>query len=387
MIPIRTKKVFLDNAATSYPKPTTVLKAINHYLSEVGASPGRGGYNLSLDAGRIVFETREAVRALFNAPAAEQVIFTLNVTHALNMALQGLLKPGDHVITTSMEHNSVIRPLRALEKKRSLKITIVPCHRDGSLDPKLIATALRPSTRLIIFTHASNVSGTLMPVAAIAAIARKAGVLIAVDSAQTAGVVPLDFQGQQLDVLAFTGHKSLYGPPGTGGLVISSRVAEQMEPLLYGGTGSKSELEYQPDFLPDKFEAGTINTLGLTGLLAGINFVAATGCKQIAAHERHLTQVFLNGLEKLPRIKLHGPATLKNRVATVSITVPGQDLATLAYRLDMEYGIMVRSGLHCAPLAHKTLGTFPEGTLRFSFGYFNTEHDVLCSLNALKNIT
>ncbi|HKM39049.1 MAG TPA: aminotransferase class V-fold PLP-dependent enzyme, partial [bacterium] len=260
MIPIRTKKVFLDNAATSYPKPTTVLKAINHYLSEVGASPGRGGYNLSLNAGRIVFETREAVRALFNAPAAEQVIFTLNVTHALNMALQGLLKPGDHVITTSMEHNSVIRPLRALEKKRSLKITIVPCHRDGSLDPKLIATALRPSTRLIIFTHASNVSGTLMPVAAIAAIARKAGVLIAVDSAQTAGVVPLDFQGQQLDVLAFTGHKSLYGPPGTGGLVISSRVAEQMEPLLYGGTGSKSELQYQPDFLPDKFEAGTINT-------------------------------------------------------------------------------------------------------------------------------
>jgi cysteine desulfurase/selenocysteine lyase len=300
MIPIRTKKVFLDNAATSYPKPTTVLKAINHYLSEVGASPGRGGYNLSLDAGRIVFETREAVRALFNAPAAEQVIFTLNVTHALNMALQGLLKPGDHVITTSMEHNSVIRPLRALEKKRSLKITIVPCHRDGSLDPKLIATALRPSTRLIIFTHASNVSGTLMPVAAIAAIARKAGVLIAVDSAQTAGVVPLDFQGQQLDVLAFTGHKSLYGPPGTGGLVISSRAAEQMEPLVYGGTGSKSELEYQPDFLPDKFEAGTINTLGLAGLLAGINFVAATGSKQIAAHERHLTQVFLNGLEKLP---------------------------------------------------------------------------------------
>lgn len=381
------RKVFLDNAATSNPKPETVRQAMMDYLCNVGASPGRGGYNLSLEAGRIVLQAREAIHNLFNAPSEDHIIFTPNVTYALNLALQGLLRPFDHVITTGMEHNSVIRPLRALEQKRQVEVTVVPCDRQGYLDPQHLKAALKPNTRLIVFTYASNVSGTILPLADIAAIAHEAGVLVVVDSAQTAGVLPLDFQRHNLDILAFTGHKSLYGPPGTGGLVVSPQVAEEMEPLVFGGTGSKSDDEHQPLFLPDKFEAGTANTVGLAGLLAGIEFITATGPQQIAAHERHLAHLFINGLRKMPQLKLHGPTVDQDRVATVSITVPGHDLGSLAYRLDVEYGIMVRSGLHCAPLAHKTLGTFPEGTLRFSFGYFNTEHDVLYSLDALKNLT
>lgn len=384
---MRSRSVFLDNAATSYPKPEIVPQAMLNYLSHVGASPGRGGYNLSLEAGRIVLDAREAVRDLFNAPSEDQVIFTPNITYALNLALQGLLRPSDHVITTGMEHNSVIRPLRALEERRQVEITVVPCDHEGRLDPEHIQAALRPNTRLMVLTHASNVSGTILPLAEIAAMAQKAGVFLLVDTAQTAGVLKIDFQQLHLDGLAFTGHKSLYGPPGTGGLVVSKRMAEEMEPLVYGGTGSKSDDEHQPLFLPDKFEAGTTNTVGIAGLLAGIRFITHTGQQQIAAHERHLAQLFLNGLKKMPQIRIHGPAAGEERVATVSLTVPGQDLGALAYRLDAEYGIMVRSGLHCAPLAHKTLGTFPEGTLRFSFGYFNTEHDVLYSLDALKNLT
>ncbi|NLG87208.1 MAG: aminotransferase class V-fold PLP-dependent enzyme, partial [Firmicutes bacterium] len=254
------RKVFLDNAATSNPKPATVQQAMMDNLAHIGASPGRGGYSLSLEAGRIVLEAREAVCQLVNAPSEDQVIFTPNVTYALNLALQGLLRPFDHVVTTSMEHNSVIRPLRALEEKRQLKITIVPCDSKGRLDPQQIKAALRPNTRLIVLTHASNVSGTVMPLADIAAIARETGVFLLVDTAQTAGVLEIDFQKLNLDALAFTGHKSLYGPPGTGGLVVSKRLAEEMEPLVFGGTGSKSDDEHQPHFLPDKFESGTANT-------------------------------------------------------------------------------------------------------------------------------
>lgn len=381
------RKVFLDNAATSNPKPATVQQAMMDYLAHIGASPGRGGYSLSLEAGRIVLEAREAVCQLVNAPSEDQVIFTPNVTYALNLALQGLLRPFDHVVTTSMEHNSVIRPLRALEEKRQLKITIVPCDSKGRLDPQQIKAALRPNTRLIVLTHASNVSGTVMPLADIAAIAHEAGVFLLVDTAQTAGVLEIDFQKLNLDGLAFTGHKSLYGPPGTGGLVVSKQLAEEMEPLVFGGTGSKSDDEHQPHFLPDKFESGTANTIGIAGLLAGIKFITDTGQHKIAAHEKHLAELFIDGLSNIPQIKLHAPAVGEERVATISITVPGQDLGELAFRLDADFGIMVRSGLHCAPLAHKTLGTFPEGTLRFSFGYFNTEDDVMYALEALDHLT
>lgn len=384
---MKTKHVFLDNAATSNPKPEAVKQAMMDYLCNIGASPGRGGYSLSLEAGGIVFEAREAICNLFNAPSEDQVIFTPNVTYALNLALQGLLKPSDHVITTGMEHNSVIRPLRTLEEKRQVKVTVVPCDSEGRLDPQDIQAALCPNTKLIVFTHASNVSGTVMPLADIAAIAHEAGIFLLVDTAQTAGVLQLDFKQLKLDGLAFTGHKSLYGPPGTGGLVVSKRLAKEMEPLIYGGTGSKSDDEHQPLFLPDKFEAGTTNTVGIAGLLAGIKFITDTGQQQIAAHEKHLAQLFIDGLNDIPQIKLHGPKGEQNRVATVSITVPGQDLGELAYRLDAKYGIMVRSGLHCAPLAHRTLGTFPEGTLRFSFGYFNTEEEVIYSLDALNTLT
>ena len=381
------RMLFLDNAATTFPKPESVAKSMTHYLTHIGASPGRGGYGLSLEAGRLVFDARYALCQLFNVPSEDQIVFTHNITYALNIILHGLLRPEDHVITTSMEHNSVIRPLRALEKQRQLDLTVIGCNKEGFLDPDQVQKAIRPGTRLIVLSHASNVSGTIAPLAEIIGLAHKAGILVVADTAQTAGVLDLDFKQLGLDVLAFTGHKSLYGPTGTGGFVASETAAEEMQPFIFGGTGSKSDEQYHPLFLPDKFEAGTANTVGIAGLKAGVEFVLATGRQEIARHETKLVQLFLEGLSRLPHIKQHGPAPGQERVATVSITIPGQDPADLAHRLDTDYGIMVRTGLHCSPLAHQTLGTFPQGTVRFSFGYFNTTDDVAYALAALERLT
>lgn len=378
--------VYLDNAATSKPKPESVWQAMEDYIRNVGCSPGRGGYACSLEAGRILFDAREKIRTLFNAPSEKQVIFTPNVTYALNFAIKGLLPPGSHVITSSMEHNSVVRPLRFMEKHCGVTLSLAPCDGEGRLDPEAVRRLLKPTTRMIILTHASNVTGTIMPVAEISRIAREAGVLFVLDTAQSAGVLEIDFQALGLDVLAFTGHKSLYGPTGSGGFIVSERAAAQMTPLIQGGTGSKSDLEEQPDFLPDKFEAGTTNTVGIAGLSAGIDFVLATGTEKIRRHEEKLTRLFLAGLQNVPAVRVYGPPTAKERVATVSLTLGDRDPAEVAYRLDSEHGIMVRSGLHCSPLAHRTIGTFPQGTLRFSFGYFNTEEEVVYSLKALQAI-
>ncbi len=380
------KKIYLDNAATSNPKPPSVISAVNNYLQNICSSPGRGGYFLGLEAGRVVFDTRQKLKQLFNAPSEEYVIFTPNVTYALNFALLGVLKPGDHVITTSMEHNSVIRPLRYLEQTRKIALNIIQCNKKGELDPEQIKKAIKPTTKMIIMTHASNVTGGIMPVETLHDLKEYTDAMLVVDAAQTAGVLEIDFKKLDLDFLCFTGHKALYGPPGTGGMVISPRAAKILAPSVHGGTGSRSDVELQPDFMPDKMEAGTPNTAGIAGLNAGLNFILEKGVENIHQHEMQLTRTFVNGLQQIPGISIWGPKDMDKMVSTVSITVEGRDLSELAFSLDADYGIMIRSGLHCSPLGHKTIGTFPEGTLRFSFGYFNTEEEVIYSIEALNQL-
>lgn len=377
-------KVYLDNAATTCRKPREVIEAITSFMTEIGCSPGRGGYECSLSAGRLVLETRLALAKLFQVPSPQQIVFTHNITYALNYAIKGLLKQGDHVITTSMEHNAVVRPLKGLEKRGIIEVDFVRCDKQGRLDPADVERYVRPNTRMLVCTHASNVTGTLMPVDELGRIARKHDLLYVIDTAQTAGVYALDFTELGCDVLAFTGHKGLMGPPGTGGFAVSQRAAREMVPLIEGGTGSISDREYQPDFLPDKFESGTMNTPGLAGLKAAVEYIQQVGLSTIREHEQQLTQRFLKGLAEMPEVTVYGPADTRLQVATVSITVADVDMGELSFNLDDRYGIMTRSGLHCAPLAHRTIGTFPEGTLRFSFGYFNTLDEIDYALNCLK---
>jgi len=378
--------VYLDHAATSRPKPPAVAAAMDRYMREVCASPGRGGYALSLDAGRIVFRARAALKQLFNAASEESVVFTLNVTHALNIAMHGLIRPGDRVVTTSVEHNSVIRPLRQLQADHGLELTIVQCDRHGMLDPSDMARAVQPGTRAVVMTHASNVLGSILPIAEVGRIAHEAGAFFIVDTAQTAGVLDIDFNEVGADVLAFTGHKSLMGPPGTGGFVVGAEAAKQMRPLFSGGTGSRSHLETQPEELPDRFEAGTMNTVGIAGLAAGVEFIAGVGMERVRRHELELAATFIEGAQAIDGVEVYGPGAREARVPTVSVGLAGRDLAQMAYALDAEHGVMVRPGLHCSPLAHRTAGTFPEGTLRFSFGCFNTREEVDYALSALATV-
>ena len=311
--------IYLDNAATSWPKPPGVAEAMTHYLAEIGANPGRAGHRLAVQASRVVYGAREAVAELFHAPDPLRVVFGANATEALNLALNGLLEPGDHVITASMEHNSVMRPLRALERA-GVALTIVRCSPAGELDPRDIEAAILPNTRLIVLNHASNVIGTLLPLAEAGRIARQHGVLLLVDAAQTAGATPIDVQAEAIDLLAFTGHKSLYGPMGTGGLVIGERVdVAQLTPLKRGGTGSRSEHEEQPAFLPDLCESGTPNAVGLAGLAAGLHWVLDQGVERIRAHEQALTGQLLVGLAAIPGVTVYGTRDAQRQTATVVV--------------------------------------------------------------------
>ncbi|MGM0547781.1 MAG: aminotransferase class V-fold PLP-dependent enzyme [Bacillota bacterium] len=379
-------KVYLDNAATTKLKADLVRESILNYYDNINCSPGRGGYQDSLAAGRIILDARQKIADLFNVQDIKQIIFTHNITYALNMGIKGILKAGDHVITTTMEHNSVLRPLKSLEKKNLIKVDYIKCDKKGRLKPEQIEAAINDKTKLIVLTHASNVSGTLMPIKAVGEIAAKYDIYYLVDTAQTAGIYELNFENLKADFLAFTGHKALMGPTGTGGFAISKKMATELEPLIEGGTGSKSDLAEQPNFLPDKFESGTMNTMGINGLKAGVEFIQKTGIKNIRTHEQKLAKIFLAGLKKIPEIKIIGPANLKEQVPTFSITAGKRDLGQLSYELDNKYNIMTRSGLHCAPLAHQTLSTFPAGSLRFSLGYFNTEKEIEYTLNALKEL-
>lgn len=374
--------IYCDQAATSFPKPPVVIQSMCHFMAQSAASPGRAAHPYAIRASRVMFETRETLARLFNCPRSEWIIFTPNVTCALNLALLGLLEGGEHVVTTGMEHNSVMRPLHYLARARQVRVSVVPCAPTGELDPDDLGRAVTAETRLIVMTHASNVTGTLMPLAEVAQ--RKKNALLLVDAAQTAGVVPLDMSALGIDLLAFTGHKALFGPTGTGGLCLAANLP--IAPLVRGGTGSKSELWEQPDFLPDRLESGTPNTVGLAGLLAGIQFIQRVGPEHIWEHEQRLARLLLARMQELDEIEIQGPATAAPRLAIISFNIQGQSPAAVARRLDREHGIMTRSGLHCAPLAHRTLGTFPTGTVRLSLGYFNTVaecHHILEALDEL----
>lgn len=378
--------IYLDNAATSYPKPKEVGQAMMYFLEKVGANPGRSSHRLSIESGRILYQARESLAELFNVDDPLRIIFTLNVTEALNLALKGLLRPGDQVITSSMEHNSVMRPLRELEK-RGVEVKVVPCSSQGVLDPVDLERAIKKNTKLIVLNHGSNVIGSLLPITVVGEMAKRHHILFLVDTAQTAGCYPLDIKKDNIDLLAFTGHKALYGPPGTGGLVIGERVnTKKLIPLKVGGTGSHSEFEEQPDFLPDIYESGTPNIVGLNGLKEGVRFVLAEGVDKIHQHEKNLIIRLIEGLKEIPEVTLYGGDYRKEQVAVVSFNLKDKWPSEVGMRLDEEYDIMCRVGLHCSPATHKTIGTFPRGTVRFSMSWFNTLEEVDQVIMAIREI-
>ena len=377
-------RVYLDNSATSWPKPPSVVKAISDYLNEYGGSPGRSGHSFSLRAAREVFETRELIAELFNARSSERVIFTANATHALNIALKGILKKGDHVIITSMEHNSMIRPLRYLENQGLIELSIVNCDSKGSINIENLINCFKPNTKLVATIHGSNVTGTLQPIRQIGNICKNNNVLYLIDAAQSAGFANIDMQQDNIDILAFTGHKKLYGPPGIGGLCINNDIA--IETLIHGGTGSKSEMEIHPEFYPDRLEAGTGNTVGVVGLKAGIQFILDKGIDKLRIKQTELTNYFIKQLQEINEVILYGINSDEDRLPIVSMNIKNIIPSDLAFKLDNEFEIMVRAGLHCSPLAHKTIGTFPQGTVRFSIGSFNTEEEINYTIEAIKRI-
>ena len=375
--------IYLDNAATSYPKPECVFRATDDFNRQMGGNPGRGASRKTMTSNSILLETREALASLFNIPDSTRIAFCLNITEALNTGLKGILKPGDHVITTSMEHNAVARPLLGLTQ-RGVEWSAAKCDSDGSLDPDDIRRLIRHNTRMICALHASNVTGTIMPIREIGIIAKEHDLLFVVDSAQTAGVLPLNVAEYHIDILAFTGHKGLLGPQGTGGLYVSPGV--EIEPLKEGGTGSLSEELTQPEFLPDHLEAGTPNTPGIAGLGAGVGFLLSTGLQNIRSHEKRLTDVLMRGLQGIDGVHIYGPRDVDQRAAVVSFNIESIDCGEVSLKLDYEYGIVTRSGLHCAPLAHRTLGTLQQGACRLSPGYFSTDMEIEKVIQAVYSI-
>lgn len=375
--------IYFDNAATSWPKPAEVWQAMEHCIKHAGANPGRSGHKMSVAANKLVNEARELLSALFNIRNPERIVFTVNATEALNLALKGLLKPGSHVITSTMEHNSVTRPLHVLSEK-GVEVTKVPCSREGAIKASDVEAAIRPNTAAIVITHASNVSGTLLPVDEIGRMARKRGVKFIVDAAQTAGIFDIDVQWMKIDLLAFPGHKSLLGPTGTGGLYIGEGI--DLEPLKEGGTGSMSEVPGQPDIMPEKYESGTLNTVGIAGLAAGLKFVRREGVSYIREHEMELTGKFIKGASQIKGLTIYGPPGLSARAPVVSFSLEGKDSGKVGTALDEQFNIACRAGLHCAPDAHRTLGTLEKKLVRFSFSFFNKESEVEQAIKALVEI-
>lgn len=365
--------MYLDNAATTFPKPEAVYDAIQHVMRTVGASPGRGGYRQSLEAGRVLFQARETAAGFFSITDSSRVIFTHNATGALNLALQGTLEPGDHVITTSMEHNSLLRPLYALRAK-GVEVSIVTSSSDGVVAVEEIRSAMRENTKLLAVSHVSNVCGAIQPIGELAALCREAGVLFLVDAAQSAGYLPVDVEKLGIDLLAVPGHKGLLGPTGTGFLYVAPHV--ELKPVLHGGTGSHSTAEEQPLVMPDGFEAGTHNLPGIAGLQAGMEFLTERGISAVHQHEQSLLLQAERALRSIPGVTVYGPADPSRRCSVLSFTAAGVDPALLAAELDHGFDIAVRAGLHCAPLAHRTLGTLPGGTVRLSPGWATTSEEI-----------
>ncbi len=382
--------IYLDNASTTFPKPKAVPEAMYHYMTRSGSNINRGCYDRAYAVEELVYETRQRLCSLFGGEDCRNVAFTKNVTESLNVILKGLLKPGDHVLVSSMEHNAVMRPLVQLEKQ-GISFSRIPCRRDGSLILEEMAPLVKKETRAVVMTHASNVCGTMMPYEQVGAFCRERGLLFIADTAQTAGVWPLDMERMKIDALAFTGHKGLLGPQGIGGFLLSEKLLPQMESLIAGGTGSISHTEVMPDFMPDRFEAGTMNLPGIVGLHAGLGWIRETGMEQIRSHELALTRQFLDGLKSMDpyekRLRVVGKKDTEGRTGVVSVQTVRRELAQTAYELDVQYGIMTRVGLHCAPSAHQTLGTFPTGTIRFSFGWWNTGEEAAQALQALDELS
>ncbi|WP_425615493.1 aminotransferase class V-fold PLP-dependent enzyme [Anatilimnocola sp. NA78] len=380
-------RIYLDNAATSWPKPPAVYDAVDAYQRNNGAAAGRGVYRSAQDSERIVAQCRQRVAALVGAKAAEQIVFTLNGTDSLNLALHGLLKPGDHVVTSVCEHNSVLRPLRFLEEQIGLSFDVVECDGQGFINPDDIHRAIKPNSRLIALTHASNVTGAIQPVAAVGKIAAEKNVLFLVDAAQSLGHFPIDVNELGCHLLAAPGHKGLLGPLGTGILYLAPGTEKQLSPIRQGGTGTRSDDDRQPETMPDRYESGNLNVAGIAGLNAGLKWVAEQSLAQLAAHERELTEQLLSGLSENQAVTIYGPRSSENRLGVVSFNVAGFDPQEVAAGLDAVAGIEVRSGLQCSPRMHTALGTSPSGTVRASIGPFNTAEDINSLIEALREMS
>ena len=377
--------IYLDNASTTFPKAPNVASAMADYITNRGININRGSYALAYDVEDIIYTTRQRLHTLFNGHDPSHVIFTQNVTMSLNMVIKGLLKAGDHVLVSSMEHNAVMRPLTQLLDK-DITFDTIPCDSTGSIQMDFIEPLIRPNTVALIINHASNVCGTIQPLESIGSICKAHNLQFIVDVAQTAGVIPIDVKACHIDALCFTGHKGLLGPQGIGGIILTKEMAQTLTPLIAGGTGSFSHLETLPTHMPDAFESGTLNLPGIIGLNEGLAYIESQGIENIHNHELVLTESFLEGLQSIDGINIVGKKNIQDRTAVVSITIDGMDPANITYELESTYHIMTRVGLHCAPRAHQTLGTYPEGTVRFSFGYANTLKDVESALSALNTI-
>ena len=392
------KQIYRDNASTTFPKPREVADAVYQYMTGVGSNIGRGGYASAYAAEEAVFNTRQLLCDFFGGEDAKNVVFTKNVTEALNVIIRGLIEKGDHVLVSAMEHNAVMRPLQLIGRElepgeqapaAEISFSRIPCDKEGNLQLEALPKLVQQRTKAVLMTHASNVCGTLLPLARVGEFCQDKGLLLLVDSAQSAGVFPINMQQLHIDALAFTGHKGLLGPQGIGGFVLREHMVKRLAPFIVGGTGSLSHIESTPRFMPDKFEAGTLNLPGIMGLAAGVRWLNQRGMASLRAHELALTEQLLTGLLDLEQqglLRIVGRRDIVQRTSVVSIAATKQDLAVVAHRLNEEYGIATRVGLHCAPNAHKTLQTYTTGTLRFSMGWHNNEEDIDAALKALREV-
>ena len=379
-------KVYLDNGSTSFPKPKIVADSIYNYLTNIGGNPGRANHSNALESNRYLYMAREEICNFFNYDKIENVIFTSNITASLNILLNGVIKPGDHVITSSMEHNSVIRPLYNLKQLLNIDLDIVNANSIGIIDVNEIKKRIKTNTKLVVLTHASNVTGSIQPIKEIGDLCKANDIFFILDSAQSAGVLDINFKELSLSALAFTGHKSLLGPQGIGGFIIDDKLNEICTPYVLGGTGSLSHSLTQPDFLPDKFESGTLNIPGIIGLYEAIKFINSVGLNTIYEHNSYLREYLISEILNIPNYKISGALDKENGTSCVSITHSKLDISELSYILDSDFNISNRSGLHCAPLAHKTIGTYPNGTVRLSLGYFNTLDEIKYTIDCLNKI-
>lgn len=374
--------IYLDNGATSFPKPKGMLAAMNECISMYCGNPGRSGHSMSMKTGEEVFKARRAIADLFGIQDFSRIIFTVNATEALNLGIKGVLKTGDHVITTAMEHNSVLRPLKALEQE-GIETTIIKCSKDGTVDVNHIKSSIRPQTKLIVCTHASNVTGTLMPIKEIGKLAKARNILFLVDAAQSAGCVPIDVNTMQIDMLAVPGHKSLLGPLGTGFLYVGENV--NIRPLKEGGTGTASKDLVQPWEFPEGFESGTVNAPGIIGLGYSCRYIKQLGMGKIKEHEDGLVSMLDHALREMKGVTVYGPSDCKKKTGIVTFNLQGLSCEDVCDQLN-RYGIASRGGFHCAGLAHKTIGTYESGAVRLSVGPFNTKRDIQAAVKAIHRI-